>query len=256
MVTVFCDLMVLRDFQRLAQRRQEPSRVNARRWNHVPSTASWAGGRWSQSLRWLLAAGGCTSPMEYVRNGFKVGPNYQPAPAPVAATLDRRLRRPGPQRVAGPCPLVERLQRSRVEPPGGLCLPAEPHVCGRRAFACWRPGLQLAIARGELFPQTQTASGGYIAAGVGAGSGGSCGRAPRSSTSGTSASTSPGSSTSGAGCGGRSSPARTTSTPRWPTTTRPWSPCWATSPRTTWKSAPTRSASSCCAAAWPCSRAC
>jgi NodT family efflux transporter outer membrane factor (OMF) lipoprotein len=41
---------------------------------------------------WLLAAlavgalalGGCTSPMEYLRNGFKVGPQYTTPPAPVA----------------------------------------------------------------------------------------------------------------------------------------------------------------------------
>src|ERR1041384_3110798 len=42
--------------------------------------------------RWLLAAavcltGGCvaTGPLEYIHNGFKVGPNYVPPPAPVAA---------------------------------------------------------------------------------------------------------------------------------------------------------------------------
>ncbi len=36
------------------------------------------------ALAALVLAAGCTSPIEYVRNGFKVGPNYQPAPAPVA----------------------------------------------------------------------------------------------------------------------------------------------------------------------------
>src|SRR2546427_4521423 len=30
-------------------------------------------------------SGGCTSIGEYVRNGFKVGPNYQKPPAPVAS---------------------------------------------------------------------------------------------------------------------------------------------------------------------------
>ena len=31
-----------------------------------------------------LAIGGCTSPREYLRNGFKVGPQYATPPAPVA----------------------------------------------------------------------------------------------------------------------------------------------------------------------------
>ena len=61
----------------------------------------------------VLAAGGCTGPLEYVRNGFKVGPNYQPAPAPVAAhwidASDAQLR----SDLAGHGPLVVRLQRSR-----------------------------------------------------------------------------------------------------------------------------------------------
>ena len=44
----------------------------------------------------VLALSGCTSFPEYVRNGFKVGPNYAPAPAPVAKTWidanDKRVR--------------------------------------------------------------------------------------------------------------------------------------------------------------------
>ena len=32
----------------------------------------------------VICVTGCTSPCEYVRNGFKVGPNYKPAPASVA----------------------------------------------------------------------------------------------------------------------------------------------------------------------------
>jgi NodT family efflux transporter outer membrane factor (OMF) lipoprotein len=39
----------------------------------------------------LFLVGGCTSPREYVNNGFKVGPNYAPAPAPVADDwIDKR----------------------------------------------------------------------------------------------------------------------------------------------------------------------
>ena len=32
-----------------------------------------------------LSSAGCTSPGEYIRNGFKVGPNYKKPPAPVAS---------------------------------------------------------------------------------------------------------------------------------------------------------------------------
>src|SRR4249920_251722 len=32
-----------------------------------------------------LSNAGCTSPGEYIRNGFKVGPNYKKPPAPVAS---------------------------------------------------------------------------------------------------------------------------------------------------------------------------
>src|SRR5688500_7917091 len=32
----------------------------------------------------LVALAGCTSPREYISNGFKVGPNYKKPPAPVA----------------------------------------------------------------------------------------------------------------------------------------------------------------------------
>src|SRR5258708_2688380 len=47
----------------------------------------------------LLFLLGCTSPSEYVHNGFKVGPNYQAPPAAVASdwidATDKRVRRDG-----------------------------------------------------------------------------------------------------------------------------------------------------------------
>ena len=33
-----------------------------------------------------LTVAGCTGPLEYVRNGFKVGPNYSPRPPPCRRT--------------------------------------------------------------------------------------------------------------------------------------------------------------------------
>jgi NodT family efflux transporter outer membrane factor (OMF) lipoprotein len=45
----------------------------------------------------LLILSGCTSPMQYIHNGFKVGPNYERPPAPVAEdwidASDKRLRK-------------------------------------------------------------------------------------------------------------------------------------------------------------------
>ena len=38
----------------------------------------------------ILSLAGCTSLSDYVHNGFKVGPNYCPTPAPVANTGSTR----------------------------------------------------------------------------------------------------------------------------------------------------------------------
>src|ERR1700686_4348058 len=36
-------------------------------------------------LALAVSLAGCTTPLEYIKNGFKVGPNYGKAPVPVAA---------------------------------------------------------------------------------------------------------------------------------------------------------------------------
>ena len=108
--------------------------------------------------------------MEYVRNGFKVGPNYQPAPAPVAAhwidASDAQVRSASPDLARWWSvfndPAVNRL----VD-----CAFRQNLTLRQAGFRVLEARLQLAIARGELFPQTQTANGGYSAGGAGAGSG-------------------------------------------------------------------------------------
>ena len=40
----------------------------------------------------ILLACGCTTPLQYVRNGFKVGPNYEPPDVPGRETVDRCRR--------------------------------------------------------------------------------------------------------------------------------------------------------------------
>jgi NodT family efflux transporter outer membrane factor (OMF) lipoprotein len=102
--------------------------------------------------------------MEYVRNGFKVGPNYQPAPAPIAQhwidASDAQVRGTSPDlaqwwRVFRD-PTVDRL----VD-----CASRQNLTLRQAGFRVLESRLQLAIARGEFFPQTQTASGGYARVG-------------------------------------------------------------------------------------------
>ena len=158
-MTVFCNLTVLRDFQRLAKcRGRKAVARDARRWNHGSSTANWASGVGrgpgvgvGVGCRWLHQSDGVRA--ERFQGGART---ISPLP-PRWPALDRRLRRPSPQHVAGPCPMVARLQRSRGRTAWWTAPSGRTSLCGRRAIACWRPGLQLAIARGELFPQTQTA---------------------------------------------------------------------------------------------------
>ena len=55
---------------------------------HGRASATARGGLATALIAGLLAAG-CTTPSEYVHNGFKVGPEYCPPDAAVAAQLDR-----------------------------------------------------------------------------------------------------------------------------------------------------------------------
>jgi NodT family efflux transporter outer membrane factor (OMF) lipoprotein len=103
---------------------------------------------------------GCTKPCEYLKNGFKVGPNYCPPPAPVAQhwidATDQRLR-----------------SQSQI-PCYWWCLFRDPVLNGLVANAysqnltlrevgmrVLEARYQRAIARGELFPQQQDAFGSY-----------------------------------------------------------------------------------------------
>src|SRR4051812_48167347 len=67
-----------------ASREKTSARTPGRARRLLAAAAGWAG----------LALAGCTSPSEYVRNGFKVGPNYGRAPAPTAeGWIDAAARR-------------------------------------------------------------------------------------------------------------------------------------------------------------------
>src|SRR3972149_2775262 len=115
----------------------------------------------------LLAAGtllvsfiGCTSPVEYFRNGFKVGPNYCPPPAPVAKhwidSTDERVRS-----VSGDIcqwwtvfddPVLNRLV---------VCAYMQNLSLREAGLRVLQARALLGIATGELFPQSQSASGSY-----------------------------------------------------------------------------------------------
>ena len=119
-----------------------------------------------------LVTGGCTSPLEYVRNGFKVGPNYQTAPAPVAAhwidASDAQVHSVSPDLARWWGVFHDPALNRLVD-----CALRQNLTLRQAGFRVLEARLQLAIAQGGLFPQTQTADGGYHRVGAGAGSGAS-----------------------------------------------------------------------------------
>jgi NodT family efflux transporter outer membrane factor (OMF) lipoprotein len=111
-------------------------------------------------LTLLLIAAGCTSPLEYVRNGFKVGPNYCKPPAPVAQQwIDAGDKRVGTE----PAdlskwwaifndPALDSLICSAYQQNLSL------RAAGMRVLAA---RAQLGIDIGNIFPQTQSMTGDY-----------------------------------------------------------------------------------------------
>ncbi|MCE5269013.1 MAG: efflux transporter outer membrane subunit [Planctomycetaceae bacterium] len=109
----------------------------------------------------ILSQGGCcTNLREYVRNGFKVGPNYSPAPAPVA---DHWIDIADLRNQADPATIC-RWWAVFNDPKLDYLVNCAYHQNLSLKEACFRV-LQsralLAIARGELFPQQQTGFGDY-----------------------------------------------------------------------------------------------
>lgn len=120
---------------------------------------------WLRNCAWMLAAfalsaSACTSPREYVRNGFKVGPN---ACVPEACTAPQWIDA-ADQGVRADCtnlgqwwavfqdPILDRL----------IADASSQNLSLREAgFRVLEARGQLGIASGNLFPQTQEAFGGY-----------------------------------------------------------------------------------------------
>src|SRR5438128_4006534 len=120
---------------------------------------------------------GCTTGLvEYVRNGFKVGPNYQRPPVPVTPQwIDE-----GNPRVHVNDPNLETWWEAFDDPIlNGLIQRCYSRNLTLRAagFQILAARAQRAIALGELFPQTQTFNAQYthseLSRNVGTGGGGS-----------------------------------------------------------------------------------
>jgi NodT family efflux transporter outer membrane factor (OMF) lipoprotein len=113
----------------------------------------------------VLSLSGCTSPSEYVRNGFKVGPNYCPPKAVVAAHW---IEQSDVNAVQNPAELAKWWAVFNDPTLDRLILCAYRQNLTLRAagFRVLEARAQLGIARGEIFPQSQTATGSYERIGV------------------------------------------------------------------------------------------
>ncbi|HWB00076.1 MAG TPA: TolC family protein [Pirellulales bacterium] len=112
------------------------------------------------TLAILAAAGGCTSLRQWCRNGFKVGPNYAPPPAPVSPAwidsgrdgLTAAAVQDGQWWTTFDDPVLDRLiESARVQ---NLDLRA----AGTRVLVA---RAQRGVAVGNLFPQSQAALSAY-----------------------------------------------------------------------------------------------
>ena len=103
----------------------------------------------------LFGLGGCTTFPEYIRNGFKVGPNYATPPAPIADEwIDKR--RDGEELTQWwtvfKDPILDDL----------VCTAYRQNLTLRQASArILEARAQLGIAVGAIFPQSQFLSGDY-----------------------------------------------------------------------------------------------
>jgi NodT family efflux transporter outer membrane factor (OMF) lipoprotein len=115
----------------------------------------------------VLTVAGCTNPVEYVRNGFKVGPNYHTVCAPVANNWidanDVRIRNQCDDISQWWCIFNDPVLNNLI-----ACAYHQNLTVKQAAFRVLQARYQLAIARGEIFPQQQGASGSYVRSGSGA----------------------------------------------------------------------------------------
>jgi NodT family efflux transporter outer membrane factor (OMF) lipoprotein len=122
-------------------------------------------------LFWMLLAlsvvplAGCTSVSDYVHNGFKVGPNYCKASAPVAPhwidANDKRVRTDSEGLNLWWTVFNDPTLNHLVE-----CAYRQNLTLREAGFRILEARAERGIATGKLFPQTQTSSGGYTRDGI------------------------------------------------------------------------------------------
>ncbi len=107
----------------------------------------------------VLSLSGCTSFEDYIHNGFKVGPNYCPPPAPVARHwIDEVDIQATPcQDISCWWALFHDATLDRLI----VCSYRQNLTLREAAFRILQARATLGISKGEIFPQTQTATGGY-----------------------------------------------------------------------------------------------
>jgi len=113
----------------------------------------------------LASLCGCTSLREYVQNGYKVGPNFHQPPAPVAPdwidAADKRVKKD--------CDDLSKWWTVFHDPVLDtlICSAYHQNLTLRQAGCrILEARAQLAIAAGNLFPQSQTATGDYTRNGI------------------------------------------------------------------------------------------
>lgn len=108
----------------------------------------------------LLLLSGCTGPLEYVRNGFKVGPDYKRPPAPVAErwidSHDERVHSESAE-LSGWWNVFNDPTLSNL-----VVRASQQNLTLREAgFRVLEARAQYGIARGNFFPQSQAAQGDF-----------------------------------------------------------------------------------------------
>jgi NodT family efflux transporter outer membrane factor (OMF) lipoprotein len=106
-----------------------------------------------------LPLSGCTSLSDYVHNGFKVGPNYCPPPAPVEKqwidAADKRV-----VRADEPCFWWEVFNDPKLSQLV-VCAYRQNLTLREAGFRVLQARARLNVVRGEFFPQLQTANGSF-----------------------------------------------------------------------------------------------
>lgn len=121
--------------------------------------------RWPWWAIWLaLATVGCTSPRDYIRNGFKVGPEYCPPSAPAAEqwidAADVRVRQDPEEQVRWWTVFRDPVLNSLI-----VDAYRQNLTLGQAGMRVLQARAQLGMTVGKLFPQQQGASGSYTALG-------------------------------------------------------------------------------------------